>query len=356
MSTTDIMIYGAYGFTGELVARLAKDRGLTPILAGRNAAKTQAIADTLGCEARAFSLDDPAAVKNALTDVTVVIHCAGPFSATSKPMADGCLATGTHYLDITGEVDVFAALADRDAEAKKAGVMLLPGAGFDVVPTDCLAAHLAGKIDDPTHLTLAFRSVGGQSSRGTTNSLVESLPKGSKVRKNGKLVGSYPGGKTKKVDFGRGPVRTMGIPWGDLVTAYHSTGIPNIEVYTLVPTGALWGARFSGLIRPLLGLGPVQRFLKRRVAKMPAGPDETKRETAKSLIWGEVKNAAGDRAEARLTTCEGYTLTAHGALDIALRVVGGEAPPGFQTPSKAYGADFVMTLPGVTRADVFLGA
>ncbi len=349
-----IMIYGAYGFTGKLVAALARDRGLTPTLAGRSADKTRAIAEELGLDHTAFSLDDPDVVASALRDAntTVVIHCAGPFSATAKPMVDACLATGTHYLDITGEVDIFEALSKRHDEAVARDVMLLPGAGFDVVPTDCLAAHLATRIANPTHLTLAFRSVGGQSSQGTTNTLVESLPKGGKVRKNGKLAFAYPGGRTKKVDFGRGPTLTMAIPWGDLVTAYHSTGIPNIEVYTVVPKSAVWGARFSGLIRPLLGLGPVQRMLKRRVKKLPAGPDSEQRQTAFTLLWGEVRNAEGARAETRLRTCEGYTLTATAALDIAQRIVAGDVRTGFQTPSSAYGADFVLSLPGVERTDL----
>ena len=103
-----------------------------------------------------------------------MLHIAGPFSATSKPMADACLRTGTHYFDITGEIDVFEALAARDAEATKAGIMLLPGVGFDVVPSDCLAVHLKQRMPDAIDLKI---SIGGLNalSHGTAKSMVEGV-------------------------------------------------------------------------------------------------------------------------------------------------------------------------------------
>lgn len=147
------MVYGANGYTGRLIAELAVQRGERPILAGRSHEKVEPIAAALGLEHRAFDLSQARAH---LEDVDAVVHCAGPFAHTSTAMVDACLRTRTHYLDITGEIDVFESIGLRDIDARKAGIVLLPGAGFDVVPTDCLAAILKNALPSATHLDLAF--------------------------------------------------------------------------------------------------------------------------------------------------------------------------------------------------------
>jgi short subunit dehydrogenase-like uncharacterized protein len=345
-----LLIYGANGYTGELVARLARTRGLAAILAGRSPA-VEALARELGCEGRVFTLDDPAALARGLDGVAVVAHCAGPFSRTSRAMADACLRAGAHYLDITGEAAVFEALAARDAEAKARAVMLLPGAGFDVVPSDCLAAHLKRRLPRATRLTLAFHGSGGLS-RGTAATMLENLHKGGLVRRGGVLTRVPPAWKTRTIDFGHGPRSAMTIPWGDVVTAYYSTGIPDIEVYAAARPRPLLAIR---LARPLVGLsalGPIQGFLKRRIRAGAPGPSAEARARGRSLLWGEVSDAQGARACARQETPEGYTLTALTLLAIAERALAGDAPKGFMTPAKAYGPDFVLAIPGLTRQDL----
>src|ERR1700722_9350476 len=98
------LIYGANGYTGGLIARSAVARGHRPIVAGRNAAAVTALAGELGVEGRCFSLDDPAALDAGLEGMTIVLHCAGPFAHTARPMAEACLRRGVHYLDVTGEI------------------------------------------------------------------------------------------------------------------------------------------------------------------------------------------------------------------------------------------------------------
>lgn len=344
------LIYGANGYTGELIAREAVARGLRPVLAGRNAAAVTSLAGALGLAHRAFALDSPAAVDEGLRGMRVVLHCAGPFAHTSRPMADGCLRGHAHYLDVTGEVMVFEALAARDAEARAAGVMLLPGVGFDVVPSDCLAAHLKRRLPAATRLALGFQSL-SRVSRGTATTMAENLSGGGLVRRGGVLKRVPAASSTRTIDFGTGPVKAIAIPWGDVSTAYHSTGIPDIEVYTAAPFGMRLMARLSRYLGWALGSRPMQRFLKRRIRRRQAGPDEKERARVRSYFWGEAADAAGQVVVARLQTPEGYTLTARAAVAIAARVLAGQAPPGFQTPSKAYGADFVLTLDGVTRTD-----
>jgi len=344
------MIYGAYGYTGELAAREAAARGLRPVLAGRNAAAVSALAAELGLDSRAFALDDPAAAARGIAGMAAVLHCAGPFARTSKPMVDACLAAGAHYLDITGEIAVFESiLSRRGDEARRAGVALLPGVGFDVVPSDCLAARLARALPDATELVLAFTSDRGGISRGTLKTMIESLPGAGAVRRGGKIVPVPVAFDAREIDFGGalGKRWTMTIPWGDVSTAFHSTGIPNIRVYTGTPLGAIRRARLFAPLLPLAGLKPVKRFLERRVDRRPAGPGPGVRATARSYLWGEVKNAAGATVTATLEAPEGYQLTAFSSVECARRATAGLVPPGAWTPSKAFGADYVTELPNV---------
>ncbi|HEX6736973.1 MAG TPA: saccharopine dehydrogenase NADP-binding domain-containing protein [Vicinamibacteria bacterium] len=344
-------MYGANGYTGELVARTAVQHGQRPLLAGRSAPAVAALAAELGLEHRAFALDSPAAVDAGLEGMAAVLHCAGPFSRTARPMAEACLRRRVHYLDVTGEIAVFESLAARDAEARAAGVVVLPGAGFDVVPSDCLAAHLKRRLPSATHLVLAFRSSGGLS-RGTATTRVENFHRGGAVRRDGRITPVPAGWKTRQIDFGRGPRPVMTIPWGDVSTAYHSTGIGNIEVYTGASGAQRTLARASRFVAPLLASGPVQSLLKRWVRARGAGPDAAQREQGRTWHWGEVWDGEGRRAAARQSGPEGYTFTALTALAALQRVLRGEAAPGFQTPAKAFGPDFVLAIPGVTREDL----
>jgi short subunit dehydrogenase-like uncharacterized protein len=346
-----LLIYGATGYTGELIARALAARGDAPVLAGRNAAAVAGLARELSLPHRAFPLDDPRALAAGLDGIRVVLHCAGPFSATAQQMAGACLGARAHYLDITGEIEVFERLSARDAEARAAGVMLLPGAGFDVVPSDCLAAHLKRRLPGATHLSLAFLP-SGRLSRGTATTMVENAHRGGIVRRGGVLTPVPPGWRTRRVDFGRGERTVITIPWGDVSTAYHSTGIPNVEVYVAAPALARAGLRASRFLRPVLRAKAVKGFLKRRIRAGAPGPTAAERARGFTVLWGEARDDAGGRAVSRLSGPEGYALTVEAAIAVADEALAGHAPPGFQTPSRAYGPDFVLRLPGVKREDL----
>ncbi|MCA9606775.1 MAG: saccharopine dehydrogenase NADP-binding domain-containing protein [Myxococcales bacterium] len=345
------LIYGAYGYTGDLTARRAKALGKAPILAGRSEARTRALAASLGLPHRVFGLDDPAALDRGLEGVDVVIHAAGPFARTYRPMLDACLRTKTCYLDITGEIEVFEACAARGAEAEEAGVMVMPGVGFDVVPSDCLASHLKRRLPSATHLVLAFASVGGGTSHGTATTMVESLGRPNLVRRDGLLTEVRIGTLRRDIDFGRGPRPTLSIPWGDVSTAWSSTRIPNIEVYTAVPRAAQLGAKAFGYLGGVLGSGPVQRILKGRVDAAPPGPSDAQRERAFSLFYGEATDGQ-TTVRTRQRTPEGYTLTAATSLVIAERVLEGATEAGYRTPAMVYGPDLILELGGTERTDL----
>lgn len=351
--TANFMIYGANGYTGELTARIAVKQGMHPILAGRNQAAVEEVSQRLDLEARVFALDDPAGIDTALKDIDVLLHCAGPFRWTYKQMAEACLRTKTHYLDITGEASVYLALLKLDAQAKDAGVMLLPGIGFDVVPTDCLAAHLKDRLPSATHLTLAFRQVGPASfSTGTGNTMIENLGNSDYIRKNGKLVSVPRLSKTRLFDFGRGEVEVNRMTWGDIVTAYHSTGIPNIENYFVVSKQGVMLMKFSKYLRPLVNTDFMKNLLKKLVAGGPPGPTDEEIEKSSVIVWGEAKDAAGKTVVSRLHAPEAYYLTGITSLLAIKRILSGDAPVGYQTPASAYGPDFILEAEGVSREDL----
>jgi short subunit dehydrogenase-like uncharacterized protein len=347
----DFLIYGATGYTGQLAAEHAVSIGLRPVLAGRNADRLKPLAARLGLDHRVFALDDLAATRGGLRGMTAVLHAAGPFSKTSRPMADACLAVGVHYCDITGEIAVFEALAKRGADAKAAALMLLPGAGFDVVPSDCLAAHVAGRLPNATRLRL---SIGGSMvpSRGTAKTMAESIGKRTLVRAGGQLIETQ---KTPRamVDFGAGPRRTIGVSWGDVSTAWYSTHIPDIEVFFEATRGLDRAASMPLLVKRLLATGLAQRLINAQIeTKLPPGPSAQQRAAGRAILIAEAWNTTGGYVTSRLETPDGYALTAMTGIEIVRRAANGDAVPGYQTPATAYGADFVLGFEGVSRSDL----
>jgi short subunit dehydrogenase-like uncharacterized protein len=346
-----VLLYGATGYTGRLIARMAGTYGIRPILAGRSEGPLAVQARTHGMQYRTFGLENPADIQANLAGIRVVLHCAGPFSATAAPMAEACIARGVHYLDITGELDVLESHAARDAQARKAGIMLLPAVGFDVVPTDCLAAHLHARLPSATRLYLAIQGK-GRLSRGTTRTIFENQDRGGAIRAGGRIERVPTGWRTRMVDFGNGPRATISIPWGDVATAWRSTGIGDIEVYVRVPAGVRVAMRASRQLGWLLRSKAVRALQQKRLESGAAGPSAEELVRGSTVAWGRVEDGAGGVAEGRLHGPDGYLLTAHAALIIVARVLAGDVKPGFQTPSTAYGPDLPLEIPDVTRVDV----
>lgn len=348
----DFLLYGSTGYVGRAVAELAVEKGLRPLLGGRDPSALEQQGSELGLEYRAIVLDDAAGLDTAMSYVPVVLSCAGPFVHTAEQVVEACLRTGTHYLDISGEPPVYEAIATRDGDASSAGVMLLPSVGFDVIPTDCLAAHLAQRLPTATHLTLAFHQDGPAGlPPGTLNTLVEMIPLASNKqhRVDGRVV-TAPSRKTRLIDFGAGPVEATMLTWGDVFQAYKSTGIPNIEDFLVLAPSLIKQLDMTERIRPLFRSRAL-RNAARKTMKGGATPEELARTT--TSVWGEVTNAAGQTAVSRLHGPEGGVVwTARAALGVVQHVLADDFTPGYQTPSTAYGPDLVLETEGVTREDV----
>jgi short subunit dehydrogenase-like uncharacterized protein len=341
------MIYGANGYTGRLIAEQAQRQGLQPILAGRSRETIEAIASETGLDFLVFDLDDKAALNDALKGISIVLHCAGPFSATSQPMIEACLEKGCHYLDITGEISVFANAQRQSDEARHADIVLMPGVGFDVVPTDCLAATLVKALPAATAMALAFES-GSHMSPGTAKTSIEGLAGGGCIRRDGKLKWVPLAWRTREIPFRHGKRLAVTIPWGDVFTAYISTGVPDIEVYMSIPPSAILRMKRLRMIKPLLSMQWVQNMMKRRIEKSITGPEPGERQNSQMQLWGEVSSADGRNVSATMTTPNGYDVTVSASIGIVEFLLGNDVEGGFYTPSLLMGADYATSLPGVS--------
>lgn len=348
----NVLIYGAYGYTGKGITRLAADYGITPVLAGRNAEKLKAFADEVGYDYITLSLDDNhARIVEVLRGFELVMHIAGPYTYTAKPMIDAVLKTGTHYVDLTGENHVIQQQLDRHEQFLEAGIMVMPAVGFDVVPTDCLNYYVATKIDEPTLLQLVINgeyssAEGASVSRGTLKSGIEMLSRPLKMRRDGQMVEvSQPRVMTREIN---GTERKLvQIPWADMITSWVSTGVPTIEIYQIqteeLPGWVLWLVQREWGKNLLIWL--VDNFF-------PKGPPPEAQEKRKTQLIATATNQRGDSVSAEMITPEPYLLTFHSSLIIARRIIDGEWEAGFQTPAKVYGPDLALEIPGVTRRDL----
>jgi short subunit dehydrogenase-like uncharacterized protein len=343
------LLYGANGYTGKLIAKLAATYNLQPILAGRTEANIKPLADELKLSYRIIDLDNTAQLEKALSEVKLVLHAAGPYVYTAKQMIEACLQTGVHYIDINGDISVFEMLKKYDTASKEKNIMVMPGVGFDVVPTDCIALQLKNKMPDATHLKLAFASIGGGLSHGTATTMAGKIGEGGAARENGKIVRKPLGKKGMWVNFGEKKLFVMTIPWGDISTAYTTTGIPNIEVYTGIAPKVYRIMKFQWAFNWLLRTGFIRNIIIKKIKSRPAGPSDEQREKSSSLVWGEISNVSGKTLTACISCFDGYTLTAHSSLLITQKILEGNFKTGYQTPAGCYGENLVMEIPNTKQ-------
>jgi short subunit dehydrogenase-like uncharacterized protein len=350
------MIYGAYGYTGTLLAEEAVRRGHRPLLAGRSEAKLKPLAQKLDLPYCAFDLKHMRELVCNTAEVQIVLHAAGPFIQTAAPMRRACIETHTHYLDITGEYPVFADTFADDHKTKAARVALISGVGFDVVPTDCLARYVADQVPDADRLEIAFAAI-DQASGGTARSGLELLSQGGRVRRDGELAPYRIGKGPRLVRFPDRARTVLPIPWGDLVTAYHTTGIPNITTMMAFPRTQALLVSLTGFMLPaLLRIDLMRNALRWLSNRVSHGPDEQFREIGRSYVWAKASAPGGKSAEAWLASSECYKFTVDAAIRAVERLLAMDPiPTGALTPAQAFGADFVLDMPDTTRYDSLPG-
>ncbi len=347
MAKFDFMIYGAYGYTGKLLVEEALKKGKRPLLAGRSEEKLREVASATGLEYTVADLRNHDQLSEAVSSVKAVIHAAGPFIYTASPMQKACLEAGVHYLDVTGEIPVFEHTLSNDKKAREKGVALISGVGFDVVPTDSLALHVSNLVSDPVDLEIAFGGLGGLSP-GTVKTFLRGIHAGTLVRRRGKLV-RIKKGKRHHVLFHDRERPVMPISWGDLATAYHSTGIPNITVYTALSRRSfLFNPSALKVVSLAMRFSPVRKKIHNWVDRFVQGPDKRTRESSFAFVWARAANQKGQSAEGWLKLAEGYRFTALSSLAFISKVLRGDIAGAF-TPSRAFGSDFVLEIEGTER-------
>ncbi len=344
------LLYGAYGYSGRLILEESLKKGYKPVIGGRDERKLSILGDKYGLEKVVFNLEDKSETRKALENVELVLNAAGPFIYTAEPFLNACVETKRHYLDITGEIPVFEKAFSRRKEFEKAGIFVMPGVGFDVVPTDCLAKYLSTILPDACELELALAGFNRVSS-GTAITMVRFLPKGGAIRKEGEII-QIPFGKgIKKIRFPTGELYSIPIPWGDLVTAYYSTGIKNITTLVAFPFLQVYLLKLMGpWFKRVFSVEAFQRLAQNTIKRFVKGPDESYRKRSRTYIYGCVRNRKGDKKEAWLETVEVYRFTAMAALRCVEKTLAG-VPSGFYTPSLAFGHDFVLEIEGSKRYD-----
>jgi short subunit dehydrogenase-like uncharacterized protein len=319
------MLYGAAGYTGTLIAQHARQRGHQPLLAGRSAAAVTALAERLGLPYRELSLDDPATLTAALADVDLVLNAAGPFLNTAGPLAEACVRAGAHYLDIGNELQVFRALYDLDERARQAGITIMPGAGFGVIATNCLARYVSDAVGGAAVLEVATRAAVAQQGPGVAATRQQNMPYGGWIRQAGHLEPCPLGSGIITITLPDGPCLIMPLPTGDLEAAFQATGAADVTAYGAVPGDPAPGPKASD-------------------------PAADQRPAYQSFGWARATGPDGATTQAWLQTGESYAFTATASIR-AVEETLARSLSGALSPAAAFGADFVLTIPGTSRTD-----
>lgn len=346
MSHTTWMLYGATGTTGALIAEEAVRRGHQPVLAGRSAETLASLGKRLGLPWVAVGLDESERLQQVVSDVDAVLNAAGPFIATAPPLVQACLAAGTHYLDIAGELPVQQHLFAHNLAARERNITLIGGVGFGVVASNSLVKYVADQLPGATTLELAVKAANQQTSQGATKSVLEALAGGGRVYREGRLVPFRLGKGLKTLHFPDGPFEILPVPSGDLEAAYRATGIANITAF--IPF-----RRSAAVLLPLvqwgLSLRPLRGWLEAAVEKR--GPRQRASQASgqkTSYAWARAMNQHGQQVEAWLALGEGYQFTAASSVRAVEHVLRSQLS-GALTPAQAFGTDFVLTIEGVQR-------
>ena len=344
-----LMIYGATGFTGLLIARAAAELDCELVLAARASTRLAAVARPLGAPFRAFSLNEPSAIVDALADIDFVVNAVAPVIAASEALIQACLATRTHYLDVTGELSAFVAAHRHDAAARARGIMIMPGAGFLIVASDCLAADIATLAPEAKYLRIGI----AQSkifSRGSLKTVFNEARNHVVVRQAGRLTRIPIGRLERPFDYGEGPRTSFAVSLPDVFTAHLTTGIPNIEGYLETSLARIATAVAMGFA-PTLGATRQRTIPDSDRSGRIERPSGDVRGPAKQIIVAETEDRWRRSRRLRMIVDDAYGFTAAAVAAILHRAFADDLAPGFQTPGRLHGPGLALSIPGAYRDD-----
>jgi len=335
-----ILVYGANGYSAQLIIENLIREGIVPVLAGRNEAAVKSVADKFKCNYKILDLSDSVVTRTAIVEFDFLLNCAGPFKFTANHLIDACIAAQTNYLDITGEIQVIEYAWSKNEDAKSAEIFIAPDVGFDVIPTDCLAKNLFNILPDAISLKLGLLTKRGKISRGTLLTTLEMLAELGKIRKDGKIIDSKIGEFSYQIIRDNFKFNGISIPWGDVSSAYYSTGIKNITVFLGVSRKMFKYKKLTNFTRNIISSQFINNLVARSIKKKITGPTLSERNNAETFLWGKVENKNGDSIENCYQVMEGYNSTQKGAVDIIKKVLEEPNLSGTKTPSMIMGHDY----------------
>jgi short subunit dehydrogenase-like uncharacterized protein len=313
-----VVLYGASGYTGRLVAGELHRRGVEHMLSGRDLAKLEPVGAEHGTPVRAVALDDETGLRDLLGDAAAVINCAGPFTLAGDALVRAAIDSGTHYADSTGEQGFVQMVFERHgAAAERAGVALLPSIGFDFLPGDCIARLAAEGHEPLEEVVVAYDVEGFGMSRGTLRSAMEAMQSGGVVYDGGDWRPAPAGVFRASFDFPE-PIgrQTMSrYPSAEVITVPRHTQtqrvVSMLTARTVVPIPVV--SELTPYLQPGLELAmrtPLRALLQQGVGLLPEGPPEDER---RATAWTIVADAHGEDGRTSRTVARGvdvYGITA----------------------------------------------
>lgn len=340
-----IAVYGATGFTGRLVSQELERSGADFILAGRSQEKLDALARSLDRSppTRAVTVDDGAGLRDLLDDCSTVIACAGPFTLHGEPVLEAAVATGTDYLDTTGEQPFIRLAYDTyGPRAARGNTAVIPGMGFDYVPGDMIASLTAAGLGRLDTVRLAY-ATSFQMTRGTMLSALEMIKGGDLQWKDSRLVPAPQSISRGEFDFGPplGEQAMTRYPAGEQIMLPRHLDVRTVE--TMLSASSIAPGPLTDLTpmvaRPagLLMRTPVRKLAGSLISRLPEGPDEEDRAAARFTIACEVRTADGTTRRGRITGRDVYGITAALIVKGAIASACGDIEPsGGLAPSQAF--------------------
>jgi short subunit dehydrogenase-like uncharacterized protein len=311
------MLYGAAGYTGSLIAQYACEVGHRPLLAGRREPALKALALRLDLPYRILALDDPVTLGEGLSGVELVLNAAGPFLHTAAPLAEACLNSGTHYLDISNELQVFRTLYDLNQRAEQAAITVMPGVGFGVVATNCLARSVSDAVGGAETLEVVARVASAEPGPGVAATRSANIPFGGWIRQGGQLLPQELGLGITTLAFPDGDYPIMPVPTGDLEAAFQATGAADIIAYSVL-------------------------------LETHHTPEIPGTQTHRSFGWARAVGVDGTSSEAWLETGESYHYTAMIAVRSVEQTLERTLGGAF-SPAAAFGPEFAFSVDGTSK-------
>ena len=342
--TGPVVLFGATGYTGRLLAAAAARAGLEVVLGGRDRAGLEAVAQTFPTPPalRIADVGDRASLAALVEGARVCCSTVGPFTELGPPVLEACLDAGVHYLDSTGEQPWMARVYDDyDARAKDAGIVACPAMAFEVAVADCAAAMAAAALDTVDEVSVVYALHGFGTSRGTRASALTAVARGGWQHLRGARTAEPPAAQVRTVSLpGGGEATVASFPSGEVLTVPRHLDVAEVRTWLQVPRAAARVLSPVGPALPALARGPLGRLARFASDRLPRGPGAGRRQASRGRVLAIAHGTeAGARAAVTVSVplTDPYGLTGEILVAGARRLLERPPAPGARTPAEVAG-------------------